>query len=106
MAETRIAPVFAAMGDGTRLALLAKLSTGHARSIASLSTGTGLTRQAVTKHLRVLENAGLVSGVRSGRESRFSLQPAPLLGARDYLENVARQWDDALDRLRAFVETD
>src|SRR6188508_3592604 len=98
------APVFAALGDETRLALIAELSGGAARSIAQLTEGTSLTRQAVSKHLRVLEDAGLVRSARSGRESRFGLQPLPLDEARRFLEQVSAQWDQALARLKAFVE--
>jgi DNA-binding transcriptional ArsR family regulator len=96
--------VFAALGDRTRLALLTKLSEGAAHSIASLSTDAKLTRQAITKHLRILENAGLVSSTRIGRESQFAFQPESILKARAYLGDVSRQWDDALARLRSFVE--
>ena len=103
-AELRAAPVFAALGDGTRLSLLMTLSHGETRSIASLSADTRLTRQAVTKHLRVLESVGLVRSRRVGRESRFSYRPEPVAEARAYLDRVAAQWDDALSRLRAFVE--
>ncbi|HEY3813833.1 MAG TPA: metalloregulator ArsR/SmtB family transcription factor [Caulobacteraceae bacterium] len=98
------APVFAALGDPTRLSLLRKLSAGGRQSIAALSADTELTRQAVTKHLHVLEAAGLVSSERVGRESRFAFEPAPIGGARAYLDGVAAQWDDALIRLKAFVE--
>ncbi|HEV2748844.1 MAG TPA: helix-turn-helix transcriptional regulator [Allosphingosinicella sp.] len=98
------APVFAALGDRTRLALLMRLSDGRARSIASLSVDSRLTRQAVTKHLHVLEAAGLVGKVRAGREARFAYRPEPLAGARSYLDAVAAQWEDALGRLRAFAE--
>lgn len=98
------APIFAALGDRTRLWLLMKLSDGQTRSIARLSADTSLTRQAITKHLRVLETAGLVEGRRVGRESRFALRPEPIAEARTYLDGVAAQWDDALSRLRAFVE--
>ncbi len=66
------APIFAALGDRTRLALLGKLADGQARSIAALSTDTALTRQAITKHLHVLQDAGLVASLRVGRESRFA----------------------------------
>jgi DNA-binding transcriptional ArsR family regulator len=100
------APVFAALGDRTRLSLLRKLSDGQTRSIAKLSADTSLTRQAVTKHLHVLESAGLVSSLRIGRESRFAYRPEPLVEARIYLESVSAQWDEALARLRAFVEDD
>ena len=89
------APVFAALGDRTRLALLNRLSDGQTRSIAKLSADTSLTRQAVTKHLHVLENAGLVRSVRIGRESRFAYRPEPVAEARSYLESVSAQWDEA-----------
>jgi DNA-binding transcriptional ArsR family regulator len=96
--------VFAALGDETRLSVLGRLAGGEPQSIARLTTGTRLTRQAVTKHLRVLEGAGVVRSVRVGRESRFTLEPRPIDEARAYLDLVSRQWDDALARLRAFVE--
>ena len=98
------APVFAALGDPTRLSLLMKLSDGRTRSIAKLSSDTRLTRQAITKHLHVLQDAGLVSSLRVGRESRFAYRPAPIAEARAYLDTVSAQWDDALSRLRAPVE--
>ena len=99
------APIVAALGDRTRLALLMTLSDGVTRSITMLSADTRLTRQAVTKHLRVLEGVGLVESVRRGRESRYIARPEPLEEARAYLDRVAAQWDDALARLKAFVET-
>jgi len=96
--------VFAALGDPTRLSLLVKLSDGGRRSIAKLSADTRLTRQAVTKHLHVLEGAGLVSSAKVGRESQFAYRPEPLAQARSYLDAISAQWDDALCRLQAFVE--
>jgi DNA-binding transcriptional ArsR family regulator len=96
--------VFAALGDRTRLSLLERLSDGRPRSISALSTDGALTRQAVTKHLHVLEKAGLVDSVRVGRESRFAYRPEAVMQAQAYLETVSAQWDDALLRLRAFVE--
>jgi DNA-binding transcriptional ArsR family regulator len=98
------ASVFAALGDETRLAVLAKLLGGEPQSISRLTKGTRLTRQAVTKHLRVLEIAGVVRGVRVGRENLFALEPQPIADVRDYLDQVSRQWDDALARLKAHVE--
>ncbi len=98
------APIFAALGDRTRLSLLMRLSDGRTRSITMLAGDTDLTRQAVTKHLRVLQDVGLVESVRHGRESRFTCRPEPLDVARAYLDGVAAQWDDALLRLKAFVE--
>src|SRR5262249_38202588 len=94
----------AALGDETRLALLSTLATGEARSIAQLTTGSRLTRQAITKHLRVLESAGLVRSARSGRETRFTFEAAPVQELRSYLERVAAQWDVVLGRLKALVE--
>jgi DNA-binding transcriptional ArsR family regulator len=96
--------VFAALGDETRLSLLAKLSDGAPRSISQLAEGTDVTRQAITKHLRVLESVGIVSCAREGRESRFTLQTEPLEAARHYLGLVSEQWDDALARLKSFLE--
>lgn len=96
--------VFAALGDATRLSVLAKLSRGEPQSISRLTAGTNLSRQAVTKHLRVLADAGVVRGLKSGRESLFQLEPQPLDEARTYLDRVSREWDDALARLKAHVE--
>lgn len=98
------APVFAALGDETRLALVAKLCNGRASSISRLTEGSRLTRQAITKHLRVLEVAGIVRSVRAGRESLFELDPRPLEEMREYLGFVSEQWDQALSRLKSFVE--
>jgi len=99
------APVFAALGDVTRLTLLSKLSGGEARSIAQLTEGSPLTRQAITKHLRVLEHAGIVHNIREGRESLFKIDPKPINGLREYLDRVSNQWDNALARLKSFVES-
>ncbi len=101
-----LGPIFAALGDATRLGLLARLSDGRARSITTLLGDSPLTRQAVTKHLRVLESAGLVRSLRRGRERRFAFSPERISEARAYLDDVGRQWEDALARLQAFVETD
>jgi DNA-binding transcriptional ArsR family regulator len=98
------APVFSALGDDTRLVLLAKLSSGKSHSISQLTAGSRLTRQAITKHLHVLENAGIVHGVRVGRENLFEFDPQPIKDATEYLDSVSRQWDQALGRLKAFVE--
>jgi DNA-binding transcriptional ArsR family regulator len=95
---------FAALGDPTRLALIGKLSAGTPLSIARLTQGSPLTRQAVTKHLRVLESSGVVGQQRAGRESLYRLRPEAIKDMCAYLDGVSRQWDDALDRLKAFVE--
>ena len=97
-------PAFAALGDETRLALVAKLADGRSHSISQLSAGSRLTRQAISKHLRVLETAGMVRHTRVGRESRFAFDPQPIEGIKKYLESVSQQWDESLSRLRALVE--
>jgi DNA-binding transcriptional ArsR family regulator len=98
------AAVFAALGDETRLSLIGTLVSGPPRSISRLAQGSTLTRQAITKHLRVLEGAGVVRSIRAGRESLFEFRPQPLKDAQSYLERVSGQWDDALARLKSFVE--
>ncbi|RFB80676.1 ArsR/SmtB family transcription factor [Methylovirgula sp. 4M-Z18] len=98
------ADVFAALGDPVRLSVINRLSRSEPLSITRLTEGTDRTRQAMTKHLRVLENAGLVRSIREGRESRFALQTETIADARQYLDEVSRQWEEALMRLQAFVE--
>ena len=98
------APVFAALGDETRLSLVAKLCGGQPRSISQLTVGSRLTRQAITKHLRVLEQAGIVHGARAGRESLFEFDPQPMEEIKNYIDLVSEQWDQSLSRLKAFVE--
>jgi DNA-binding transcriptional ArsR family regulator len=98
------ASIFNALGHEARLALIGKLSRGQRQSISLLADGLALTRQGVTKHLRVLEQAGLVRNSRVGRESLFELEPNALAVARRRLEDISAQWDDALGRLKTFVE--
>ncbi len=98
------ARIFAALGDETRLLLVLKLGAGQPQSIARLTEGSHLTRQAVTKHLRVLEEAGLVRGEWAGREYRYELEPEPFQDIEEYLAWVSKQWDQALLRLKGFVE--
>ena len=98
------APVFAALGDQTRLQLLSRLCAEGPLSIARLSEDALITRQAVTKHLATLESSGLLEAERRGRERLYRFVPARLQLARRYLDQVSAQWDDALDRLRAHVE--
>jgi len=100
------APVFAALGDETRLSLVAKLCGGQPRSIAQLTEGSRLTRQAITKHLRVLERAEIVHCVHRGRESLFAFDPKPIEEIKTYLDLVSEQWDQALGRLKSLVEGD
>jgi DNA-binding transcriptional ArsR family regulator len=98
------APVFAALGDETRLLLVAKLCQGQPHSIVQLTQGSRLTRQAITKHLRVLEDVGIVHGVRAGRESLFEFDPKPIEAMKEYLDLVSERWDQALASLKSFVE--
>jgi DNA-binding transcriptional ArsR family regulator len=98
------APVFAALGDETRLRLVTRLSAGGPSSTARLTAGSAVTRQAITKHLEVLAGAGLVRSRRRGRERLWELRPGRLAHARASLDAISRQWDDALGRLKAFVE--
>jgi DNA-binding transcriptional ArsR family regulator len=98
------APVFAALGDQTRLQLVAVLCAGGALSIAQLTASTDITRQAVTKHLQVLARAGLVHDIKSGRERLWQFDPAQLHAARCSLELIGRQWESALDKLKRAVE--
>jgi DNA-binding transcriptional ArsR family regulator len=81
-----------------------KLCGGQPRSIAQLTEGSRLTRQAVTKHLRVLERVEIVRSVRAGRENLFELNPTPIAEIKSYLDQVSEQWDESLSRLKAFVE--
>lgn len=100
-----LAPVFFALGDVTRLQLVALLCAGGALSIAQLTTHTELSRQAVTKHLRVMAEAGLVSDLRQGRERLWQYEPAAIDAARASLEAAGKRWEDALGRLKRLVET-
>jgi DNA-binding transcriptional ArsR family regulator len=98
------APVFAALGDRRRLRLVARLGQEGPLSIAKLTDGTDVTRQAIAKHLRVLESAGLARGLRRGREQLWRLEPTALADARRSLELISQRWDRALGRLKEAVE--
>lgn len=100
----RAAPIFAALGDETRLRIVARLSAGGPMSIAHLTRDASVTRQAITKHLHVLAHAGLAHHSRLGRESIWELRPEPLDEARRCLDGISEQWDAALSRLKLFVE--
>jgi DNA-binding transcriptional ArsR family regulator len=101
---TEAVPVFAALADATRLGLLGRLSVEGPLSITRLSEGTGVTRQAITRHLYALGDAGLVRHARRGRERVWDLDLKRLEKAKQYLDRIAAQWDAAADRLKAFVE--
>ena len=98
------APIFAALGDATRLHIIAVLCAGGAMSIAEVTSGTTITRQGIAKHLRVLAEAGLVRDVKIGRERLWECERAQLDRARRSLQLIEQQWDDALMRLKAAVE--
>ncbi len=100
---TEAVPVFAALADATRLGLLGRLSVEGPLSITRLSEGTGVTRQAITRHLYALGGAGLVRHARRGRERVWDLDLRRLEKAKQYLDRIAAQWDAAADRLKAFL---
>lgn len=100
------APVFAALGDPQRMILISRLCQKGPLSVSHLTAGTTITRQAVTKHLRVLETAGLARSEKTGREVVWTLDQRPLTKAREHLDLISRQWDQAIERLRTFVEDD
>ncbi|MEO8201434.1 MAG: metalloregulator ArsR/SmtB family transcription factor [Gemmatimonadota bacterium] len=98
------APLFAALGDETRLKLISRLTTGGPGSITQLSEKSAVSRQAITKHLTVLSQVGLVHSTRRGRERVWELRPRRLADAHQYLDGISRQWDQALEQLKRFVE--
>jgi DNA-binding transcriptional ArsR family regulator len=100
----KAAPLFAALGDETRLGIVTRLCAEGPLSISRLTAGGGVTRQAVTKHLHVLAEAGLAHSSQVGRERIWELEPRPMLTARECLDRISAQWDEALARLRRFVE--
>jgi DNA-binding transcriptional ArsR family regulator len=101
---TRAGPVFAALGDCTRLRLVARLCASGPLSIARLAEGANVSRQAITKHLHALAEAGLARSTREGREQIWELRTKRLLEARRYLDQISDRWDEAIDRLRTLVE--
>jgi DNA-binding transcriptional ArsR family regulator len=98
------ASVFAALGDETRLRLVSRLSNDGPMSITRLADGFAISRQAITKHLKMMEDAGLVRSAARGRESVWQLEEARLAAARRHLQTISAQWDETLSRLKAFVE--
>ena len=101
---SKAAPLFAALGDQTRLSIVARLCGTGPQSIVRLTEGTKVSRQAITKHLHALAEAGLVRSTRDGRERIWELQTKRLMDVRLYLDQISTQWDDAIERLRALVE--
>jgi len=102
--EQVVAGVFCALGDGTRLSVVKKLGAGRALSATALSDGAKVTRQAIAKHLRVLEDAGLVTHERHGREVLYALETRGLADARSFIDRISAVWDRRIERLRALVE--
>jgi len=100
------APMFAALGDETRLAIVTRLCMEGPQSIVRLTEGSDVSRQAITKHLQALAHAGLVRSKRDGRERIWEMQTRRLADARRYLDQISAQWDAAIDRLRTLVEDD
>jgi DNA-binding transcriptional ArsR family regulator len=98
------APLFDALGDANRLRIVVRLCDGGPSSTSQVTQAVSVTRQAATKHLQLLEAAGLVSSTRRGRERIWTLQTQPLAQASDYLDELSRRWDAAIDRLRSYVE--
>jgi DNA-binding transcriptional ArsR family regulator len=98
------APLFSALGDEARLQILSRLGGSGPLSIARLTDGAGMTRQGVTKHLHVLAGAGLVRGIRAGRETLFEVESQRLHAALRFLEMISAQWDERLARLKTLVE--
>jgi DNA-binding transcriptional ArsR family regulator len=106
MKATSAAPVFAALGDETRLAIVARLCRSGPQSIVELTEDSKVTRQAVSKHLVLLEQAGLVRSARDGREKLWSVRTSKLEEAQRWLDQISRDWDSAIERLRILVEAD
>src|SRR5262245_34981359 len=102
--ERAVADVFFALGDETRLSVVKKLGAGGALSATALSDGAKITRQAIVKHLQVLEGSGLVKHERRGREVLYALEPDRFDEARAFLDGVSASWDRAIERLRHLVE--
>jgi len=104
--RAKTAPVFAALGDETRLLIIARLCRDGPLATVRLTDGSKISRQAITKHLNALSKAGLVRSERTGRERIWKLEVNEFARASRYLEQISQEWDEALGRLRAFVEND
>ena len=100
------ADIFAALGDETRIRLVSRLCVEGPQSITALAAGTRVTRQGITKHLHVMEQAGLIRSHRDGREVIWELQKRRLSVAQNYLNQISRHWDQAIEKLRVLVEED
>jgi DNA-binding transcriptional ArsR family regulator len=103
-ALVRAAPLFAALGDETRMRIIGRLCDRGPQSIARLTEGGAISRQAITKHLDALAQAGLIRSERAGRERIWRIEAKRVADVRRYLDQISTQWDAAVDRLRSFVE--
>jgi DNA-binding transcriptional ArsR family regulator len=106
MKRARAATLFAALGDDTRMKVVARLCKSGPQSIVRLTEGTKVSRQAITKHLHTLADAGLVRSAREGREQIWKIQPGRLAEAGRYLDEISERWDEAIERLQVLVETE
>jgi DNA-binding transcriptional ArsR family regulator len=102
--RTKAAPIFAALGDQTRLGIVTQLGAGGPLSTKTLTTGSWMSRQAIAKHLRALEDVGVIRGQRVGRDRIWELQSRRFAEMSRYLDEISAQWDEALLRLRTLVE--
>lgn len=102
----KAAPIFSALGEPNRLRIVTRLAQEGPQSIVNLTDSTEVSRQAVTKHLTALEEAGLVKSLKEGRERIWSLNTDKLSEAQQYLSTISKQWDDILENLRSYVEDD
>lgn len=103
LTSDRLDDVFVALADGTRRSILARLSSGEAR-VTEVAAPFKISLNSVSKHIRILERAGLVARRRSGRDHYLSLNPRPLTQASDWLASRQRFWADRLARLQALLD--
>ena len=102
--KPELAQLFAALGEPTRIGVVDRLRDGSEQSITSIATELPISRQALTKHLKVLEAAGIASSRRLGRETVYRIDPVGLVAAERWIADVSDQWDGAIDRLKKHVE--
>ena len=98
-----VGPIFSALADANRRHVVEVLAERGTATATELAGELPVTRQAVSKHLAALDDAGLVEGTRAGREVRYRLTPGPLADAVSWLERVGEEWDDRLAALRRHV---
>ena len=106
MIRTGSGNTFWALSDPVRLEILDRISSGSEVTVSQLAAVLPITRQAVSRHVRTLEEAGLVKGSQEGREHRYHVDTAPLDDARRWLDRRVASWEDALRRLATYLESD